>query len=631
MRPANSAIRGDAERRAGRVRSLRRGLAGLRAVALALGVAVVCFPASSPVAASAPPSSDGGAYKGWDISRLKIEGLDKESSKALAGRLSFSGSVQVFRVEHPPFFPQTLESDLRRTRLFMAQRGYPRATVTARFEPNDSKREVGVTLVVHAGFPVRIAGLEIVAPPPWDAAALGALLPLRGGSIFADDEVLEAGRLLELQLQRAGHARARVDRVVAQRDSSTVDLRYVLEPGPVYRFGRVLCDGVPEDLLPLVLGTVEIKAGRIYSPAALPEARNRLRLLGLFRQIRLIPAEARADTLDIRAELIPRDFQVFETGVGFWSDERLKLKLRWQHLNLLRAGRGFEAKAGYSRFLQSAAGGLWWPSLFGSRTRGAIGAELTRAREESYNLLSREITFGALYRFDLESQVQARLSFADIDLESLIIGEDSIEGDNGLLGILALSWQRSRTDDPVYPHRGSTMQLRVETGLPGSLSRSHYVLGEGAIVRLHPLPGDMVIAGRVGMGLAAPTADSSELLPNKRLYAGGAGSMRGFERKRLGPHDAAGVPTGGRARLEASLEVRFPLARKLRGALFVDAGQVWAERQDLSLGDLELAVGPAIFVKTPVGPLRADWGRLITDGIAGEPKSVFQISIGHPF
>ena len=46
--------------------------------------------------------------------------------------------------------------------------------------------------------------------------------------------------------------------------------------------------------------------------------------------------------------------------------------------------------------------------------------------------------------------------------------------------------------------------------------------------------------------------------------------------------------------------------------------------------DLEPAVGPGLWIQSPVGPIRIDYGfRLRDDG--DEPSSVFHFMIGNPF
>ena len=57
------------------------------------------------------------------------------------------------------------------------------------------------------------------------------------------------------------------------------------------------------------------------------------------------------------------------------------------------------------------------------------------------------------------------------------------------------------------------------------------------------------------------------------------------------------------------MKVRFPLiASSLQGVGFVDVGQIWADRSDFDLGDLEVTPGVGIRYLSPIGPIRLDLG-----------------------
>ena len=144
------------------------------------------------------------------------------------------------------------------------------------------------------------------------------------------------------------------------------------------------------------------------------------------------------------------------------------------------------------------------------------------------------------------------------------------------------------------------------------------------------LPFTTVLTSRVLVGGAKPLGQTESLLPDRRFYSGGASSHRGFARRQLGPLDRDGNPIGGEAVFNASLDLRFPIFRRLRGALFVDAGQVWFRSEDVQLGSLEVAIGPGLWIDTAVGPFRFDVGFRITD-VSPAPRQAHHIAIGKPF
>jgi hypothetical protein len=70
-------------------------------------------------------------------------------------------------------------------------------------------------------------------------------------------------------------------------------------------------------------------------------------------------------------------------------------------------------------------------------------------------------------------------------------------------------------------------------------------------------------------------------------------------------------PVGGEVLLEGNLELRFPLpfpGDRIRGAAFLDAGQVWLRPEDVSLRGLAVTPGVGVRYYSPVGPIRVDAG-----------------------
>ncbi|MCR5708913.1 MAG: BamA/TamA family outer membrane protein [Bacteroidales bacterium] len=112
---------------------------------------------------------------------------------------------------------------------------------------------------------------------------------------------------------------------------------------------------------------------------------------------------------------------------------------------------------------------------------------------------------------------------------------------------------------------------------------SQYVRGEVQAVETIRLGKDneYALALRALAGAGFAYGNSLALPFEKLFYAGGAGSMRGWRARAVGPGMAPRdtmfkiVNQPGDMHLEANVEFRFPIVSKLNGAVFVDAGNVW--------------------------------------------------------
>ena len=112
---------------------------------------------------------------------------------------------------------------------------------------------------------------------------------------------------------------------------------------------------------------------------------------------------------------------------------------------------------------------------------------------------------------------------------------------------------------------------------------AQYARGELSLVRttFFGSSPDLALAARVAGGLGYAYGNSDVLPLEQRFYAGGANSLRGWQSRTLGPGmspiDTAFTIANqtGDLRLEANLELRFPIYNIVKGAVFVDAGNIW--------------------------------------------------------
>jgi outer membrane translocation and assembly module TamA len=78
-------------------------------------------------------------------------------------------------------------------------------------------------------------------------------------------------------------------------------------------------------------------------------------------------------------------------------------------------------------------------------------------------------------------------------------------------------------------------------------------------------------------------------------------------------------------------EFRLNLTRSFQLASFLDTGNVYPETRDLAVADLRWSAGLGVRYRTPIGPVRVDWGYVL-DPQPGDPgRSHFHLSIGHAF
>jgi outer membrane protein insertion porin family len=176
------------------------------------------------------------------------------------------------------------------------------------------------------------------------------------------------------------------------------------------------------------------------------------------------------------------------------------------------------------------------------------------------------------------------------------------------------------------------------------------------------------LATRIILGAGIPYGNSLVMPYSKQFFSGGANSVRAFLPRSLGPGSYE-IPDSisygyfdqaGDLKLELNAEFRFGIVSLLKGALFVDAGNVWLTRKNEFLpgGEFEsnrfikeIAVGTGFGLRLDLSfflirfdlgiPLRKPYlpenERWVIDEINfGSPgwrrdNLVFNIAIGYPF
>jgi outer membrane protein insertion porin family len=195
---------------------------------------------------------------------------------------------------------------------------------------------------------------------------------------------------------------------------------------------------------------------------------------------------------------------------------------------------------------------------------------------------------------------------------------------------LELGWARDSRDSFLYPTKGSYRKFTAEWGTPiGDLE--YYKLSYQH-QWLKPLSDKftLLLNGEIGYGDGL----GGKTMPFFRnFYAGGIGSVRGYDTGTLAPKDpVTGNSVGGSKRLVGNAELMFPFPgsgndRSLRLSAFMDAGAAF---NDFDLNDLRYSVGMAVIWYSPMGPIKLSLAKPLRAQDEDELQE-FQFQLGTVF
>jgi len=481
---------------------------------------------------------------------------------------------------------------------------------------------------------VRLDGFD-----PLSAADLQDLrdrLSLRPGVALTDEAETAAGNEAIVALQNRGHpyAEVRLERRLGGNNRAVVAISAV--PGTFGYFGPIDIIGNRRVEDAIIRRRLAFAPGDPFSRRAIERSQQRLGALGLFKSVSVALRD-----VDLRPAEVPTMVTVEERSpwrwnlsLGYATGENVSLGAQIAHLNFLGAARRLDVEGSISSIEHQAGAALtqtdtWHPSLsFSLQVRD-------RALDEHAFFVSSRGGQAAA-RWQWTSELASTASFASALERSQV--DESLEPLIGLQDGMLNAWSidvdhRVPAPDAGLPPVGA-LALHVEQAggwMPGTFN---YVSLVGDVRRYHRIFDDaVVLAARVRYGSISPQTDDADIPLLKRFFMGGSEEMRGWGRYEVSPLSDTGEAVGGKSLLSLTAEIRYPIMRRLRGVVFVEAGNVWQDAWPAHPGSLLYDTGPGVRVDTPFGMLRLDLGYQLKrlDGlrIDGEPeKHRWRLSFG---
>jgi translocation and assembly module TamA len=469
-----------------------------------------------------------------------------------------------------------------------------------------------------------------------DAAGLmGADYGLIAGGDASSVAVLKAEARIVRALKEEGRPLAKVTgrEIVADHATSTLDVTLTLAAGPVAGYGETTVEGtkaVDRDFTAYMAG---LKPGKRYSPEEIDEARERLLALEVFNSVTLKEADKldAAGNIPIGVQVSERKFRYFGLGGTFSNTEGLGIEGYWGHRNLFGRAEKLRIDGSISGIgsndiskLNYNAGIMFEkPGVIGPASKFFANLKTVYEHPDAYDRFSTKGGFGVSYELTPRQTVSAELS---LDYSRIT---DSFGKHDYLIASVPLQYVFDNRDDKLNPTKGFRALAYAEPSYD-LLNGATFVKlkAEGSAYRALDSAGRFVAAGRAAIG-SIVGASLQEVPADRRFYAGGGGSVRGYAYQGIGPKAADGQPIGGLSWFETSIEMRYRVTDTIGIVPFVDAGTV-STKQFPDFADVKVGAGVGLRYITPFGPLRVDAAVPLNRG-PGDPRFGIYAGIGQAF
>jgi translocation and assembly module TamA len=502
----------------------------------------------------------------------------------------------------------------------------------ARISPiyNEKPDTLAIEIEIEIGPRYHIAALDIslqaLAQNEIIIENLRRNLAIKVGDPIQTAVVVAAETQLAQYLPTIGYPLATVGsrQVIIDHSTQSAHITYVFDTGPLLEFGELSYSGVTSVKPSFLNRLVPWDQGDTYDQNQVNEFRRRVNRTGLFSSSAINLETSDSQRLPLQFSGTEAPHQTLGIGASFSTSEGAGGDITWEHRNLFGSADRLNATLTVAELEQSLAFQFEKPHFLRLNQTFLANSGIEYLTTDAFD--SRTISFD----LGLQRRISKSIALtAGVEFDITEVQEEFNDQDFRTTALpIALSWDGS--DDLLDPTQGARLSVRLTPAsirgdsdieiLQSDLSSSIYLPLDSA--------GQWVFAGRVRLG-SIIGANTNQIPANRRFFAGGGGSIRGFGFQEVGPLDSQGIPFGGRSLATLGLETRWRLNDTIGLVPFVEGGNVYDETLP-DFSDFRWGIGLGLRYYTAFGPLRLDVATPI-DRENGDTAIQVYLSLGQSF
>lgn len=670
---------------------------------------------------------EGKAAKVFDINIIgNTVFKDSEIKQAFAVKESGWASV-ISRNDR--YAREKMAASLEALRALYLNRGYINFNINnSSLNLSEDKQHIFIEVSIDEGEQFKFGQTKFLGDALYAPEELKALQIYKDGETYSQEKVNAVKQLLLRKYGNAGYYYAEVN-VVPQINEETkqVDLNYYINPGQQVTVRRINFSGNTKTADEVLRREMRQMEGALASNEKIDLSKVRLERTGFFKTVDIKPVRVPnvPDQVDLNVAVEEQHSGTSTLAVGFSQSGGVTFQAGLSQTNFLGTGNAVSidlsrsetqdyynlsvtdpyftidgVRRGYNMYYRKTKldddynVNNYVTDSFGGGINFGYPIDENQSISAGLNIDNTEVTTGPFVSTYVRDYLLANGGRGTNLREDACIGnttalyedpnepgritgyrcdgeqvdfEDEFKGDF-LTYNLSLGWSYNTLNRPIFPTTGMSHRVNAEIALPGSDVEYQKVTYDAQAY--YPLGKDFVLRGygKVGFG--------NDLPFYKNYYAGGYGSVRGYDNSTLGPkypgvtsnetktRDYSPEEVGGNALVQFGTELALPVpfkgdwARQVRPVIFAEGAQVFDTQCDVpqgmlywegganddgvdarqyckdnygfDFGNMRYSVGVGFTWITMIGPLSLSYAYPLNEKPGDETKNI-QFEIGRTF
>ena len=585
------------------------------------------------------------------IKQINIIGNKVYPESDLLGLMKLSTPTWLsFITKNDQYSKQKLSADLETLRSYYMDSGYLEYNINStQISITPDKKDIYITVNETEGEKYKVSKVSVTGNTLISKEEMDKLIKIKPNDTFSRKELTDTSKMIGERLAAEGYAFANVNaNPDVDKDKHEVSFNFVVDPGQRVYVRHINITGNTKTRDEVIRREFRQVENSWFDVTKVKKSKQRTDRLNYFSEVNVeTPAvQGAADQMDVNVAVKEQSTGSFTVGAGINSGEGLVLSGGVSQTNLFGSGNTLSTQINTSIINENIS--VSYTNPYYTEEGISRGFDVYKNVMNTTSIALSAFTsdtVGAGIRYVVPISEDQSISFGT-SIEQTTIGLTALSpisyvnyvntfGGTNKTVLTTLGWGSDTRDSAIYTTEGMMQHAYTEVALP-VMDMRYFKLNYNN-QWFYPFNADWTLMTNAQFGYGNGYG-GKELPFFKNFYAGGVGSVRGYQINSLGPRDSTDLPVGGSRMGIASVEMMTPMPgvkdKSVRLSGFVDSGIVsgYAANQGYLSGTagMRYSAGIAVTWMSPMGPLKLSYARPLN----AQPQDMlqaFQFTMGSMF